>query len=273
MQVSAGCSNLAWSLVTGPPQPVRSLGGGRAAWYWLAESGSVLTVLSHDAARLPRAMIVSTTSGERPLDQLAHPAAATTTWVGAGQLTWAGPAGTVTVVAAHRWRSPLVASRSLRSPDRLGPLADAGRCCDLQLPETALTTLAVSGDEPAAQFRAVATLLGCGPGLTPAGDDVVVGYLLGRRALGLPVVGATAAVGKLSASATTALSAQLLGDAVHGNCIPQVADLLTAAAAGRPVQPAIDRLLVVGHTSGAALARGLWCAATGQPARDVGAAA
>jgi len=102
-------------------------------------------------------------------------------------------------------------------------------------------------------------LLGRGPGLTPAGDDVLAGWLLAvhhdaaaRDGL-LPVVAA-------APGATTALSATLIGEAAAGRGIPAalaLADALAGHGEPRGVGAALDRLLRVGHTSGAALAHGL----------------
>ncbi|MGO8874598.1 MAG: DUF2877 domain-containing protein [Acidimicrobiales bacterium] len=103
-------------------------------------------------------------------------------------------------------------------------------------------------------------LLGAGPGLTPAGDDVVAGALAACALSGggpSPV-----AVGRLlsrARDATTALSAALLSCAAAGQVVPQAADFLRALSCGG-VQPALGRLRAVGSTSGTALAVGLTAA-------------
>lgn len=127
------------------------------------------------------------------------------------------------------------------APD-LGPARD-------QLPAAALEALA-AGDPDA-----VASLLGRGDGLTPVGDDVVAGWLVAARGAGRPRDAVADAV-RRSAHRTTALSATLLLEAVEGGCIPEFRSLLLALATGRDVPAAVDRLLAVGHTSGAGMLLG-----------------
>jgi hypothetical protein len=145
-----------------------------------------------------------------------------------------------------------------------------------------------------------AGLLGRGPGLTPAGDDLLAGLLLGGLAFGPavagPVVAGPAIAGPAKADTaradtavadtavadpgtaslravieslapvqTTALSAALLRHAARGECIGEVAALAAALAGAGPVESAASRLLAVGHTSGAALALGLVLAAESAP--------
>ncbi len=111
---------------------------------------------------------------------------------------------------------------------------------------------------------AVARLLGRGPGLTPTGDDVLAGALVTLAALGSPMsVPLGAAVLASAPDATTTVSAGLLRHAAAGECIPQLADLLTAVGDGTadPAAGALPRaagaLLAVGHCSGAGLLHGV----------------
>jgi hypothetical protein len=94
-------------------------------------------------------------------------------------------------------------------------------------------------------FRAgVAGLAGRGGGLTPTGDDVLMGILYGlwvwhRRREWMDAVVQTAV------PRTTVLSAAFIRAAAAGEAVWQWHDL----AAGRP--GAVDRLLAIGHASGA----------------------
>ena len=147
--------------------------------------------------------------------------------------------------ACHRCRTPSPPPPRLRrGPDR--PLAD--------------------GDaKPLAD--AVRRLVGLGPGLTPAGDDVLAGALVALAATG----GDAAALDRLVAPLrphTTIVSAALLRCAAAGRAVPQLARFVTAAAAGRAVPAMVQDLLRVGSTSGTALAHGA-LAALGAPAREV----
>ena len=107
-------------------------------------------------------------------------------------------------------------------------------------------------------------LLGRGPGLTPAGDDLLAGLLLGLA--GSPGLRdpLAAAVLRHAPARTTWLSAELLRHAVAGHGVPaavMVADAMAGHGPPDALPRALPALLAVGHTSGAALARGLLLAA------------
>ena len=108
----------------------------------------------------------------------------------------------------------------------------------------------------------VEALLGLGPGLTPAGDDVLCGLLLGLRATGREADRARleARVGAVLGR-TTALSATLLTQAAAGYAVPPVVDLLHAwhrpTATADDLAELVDEVASVGHTSGRALLLGL----------------
>jgi uncharacterized protein DUF2877 len=112
--------------------------------------------------------------------------------------------------------------------------------------------------------RLVLGLLGLGPGLTPAGDDLLAGLLAGlagRPDLRGPLADA---VDRHAAARTTWLSAELLRLAADGLVAPAVAavaDALAGHGGADAVAKTLPALLAVGHTSGPALARGLLLAA------------
>jgi hypothetical protein len=101
--------------------------------------------------------------------------------------------------------------------------------------------------------RAVARLVGLGPGLTPAGDDVLAGALVALVAGGaVGRAGAVLDAVRAWRHRTTVLSAALLEHAGEGRAVPQLAAFVHA-----PHDPKVlARLLAVGGTSGAALAVG-----------------
>jgi hypothetical protein len=119
-----------------------------------------------------------------------------------------------------------------------------------------------AGERPTS---AVAQLLGRGPGLTPTGDDVLAGALVTLAALGSPMTPTLGqAVLAAAPDATTTVSTGLLRRAASGECIPQLADLLTAVGGGGNADPAAGplpraagALLAVGHCSGAGLLHGV----------------
>jgi hypothetical protein len=123
------------------------------------------------------------------------------------------------------------------------------------------------------------SLLGLGPGLTPSGDDVLAGMLVGlhhldwtrgaelRRAAGrgqppASVVRDTIATRVLvdAPTRTATLSAALLGHAARGEAASEVTAVLNSLCGRRPLSPALMRLLAVGHTSGYDTACGLLAA-------------
>ena len=68
-----------------------------------------------------------------------------------------------------------------------------------------------------------------------------------------------------------ALSAALLWHAARGECIDEVAALAAALNGRGDPDAAVERLLAVGHTSGAALAHGVLVAAESSEPRGRGA--
>ena len=154
----------------------------------------------------------------------------------------------------------VAALRSALSTDE-----SAARSAPTSAPAAPAARIPLDADDA---LRAAARgLVGRGLGLTPGGDDVIAGALCGLHA-----TGATGGVHLLAAAAlenvteqTTLLSADLLKLAAAGDACLEVLAVLRAAHHPRDVlrpnhsalAAAIDRLLRVGHTSGADLATGL----------------
>ena len=113
----------------------------------------------------------------------------------------------------------------------------------------------------------LAKLVGVGEGLTPAGDDVLVGVLAGLDAAREASREASVLRGRLCTAletgvgATTRLSAQMLDAAAAGLYAEPVLGLLETLARPRPGAAALERaaaaLLAVGHRSGADTLRGI----------------
>lgn len=110
-----------------------------------------------------------------------------------------------------------------------------------------------SGDQPA-MAEGAAGLAGLGGGLTPSGDDYLVGVMHALWAERPPVEAAELSwlLAETAAPRTTPLSAAWLRTAADGQASSLWHDLLSAllGQAG-PVQPAARSLMAVGHTSGA----------------------
>jgi Protein of unknown function (DUF2877) len=279
MRLSAAASSSLRAVLAGPPRPGTWLGATAAALYWqVAGEPGAVALLAHDAVRLPCALLLPSTTAELPL---AAPALAPVTpaaecLIGDGVLTWRGAGGPIVVRAVREWRSATVCPTTGR-PAVVSASGLAAVRAVLPLPSATgvdWASVAMLATDPAA---AVARLLGRGPGLTPAGDDVLAGFVLGARAFGLDTGVAHARIAALAPARTTALSAALLWHAARGECIDEVAavvaQLAGAGSDGAGCKTAVSRLLAVGHTSGAALATGLVAAAAAARRASTGVAA
>jgi hypothetical protein len=135
-------------------------------------------------------------------------------------------------------------SLPLDAPTWAGPLPPAGR---------------LTGAIGAAELVEYAARLGGrGPGLTPAGDDVLAGLLLVASAAGS--AGDTPALLAVVASVrTTEVAAGFLHWAARGQCIEPAHAVLAALAehGAEAESPACARLTTIGSSSGAALLAGI----------------
>jgi hypothetical protein len=250
VRLDAAASSALRSVLAGPTQPATWLGVTPAALYLrISSAPGVIALVAHDAVRLPCALMLPTIAAELPLTSIAEDAGDAI--IGANVLAWTGPAGPVVVRSVREWaparvRPGRVAANAIAALSGVLPAPDA-----LGIDGAHVTLLMT---EPAA---AVGRLLGRGPGLTPSGDDVLAGFLLGARAFGLHATGARAAVAALAPGRTTALSAALLWHSARGEWVDEVATVVAD-----PSERALSALLRVGHTSGAALATGLVAAAS-----------
>ena len=214
-----------------PDAPGQVLGVFPTAVYvgFTADEGSELVAVeTADGLRLPRAVTLAAASSARPLRAVR---AGDDAHVGEGRLD-VGPLALDVV----RWWSPrrpgtVTTSTStgyddarLDAVSRLLPALPA----DLEDRLGSLTR-ALEDSGSADLPDAVTALLGLGAGLTPQGDDVLAGLLVGlaavprasplARRLGDVVTG-------LAASRTTTLSAALLRDAADGFAVPALVDLV-----------------------------------------------
>jgi Protein of unknown function (DUF2877) len=256
VQVAAAAPARIRDLISGPDRPVDVLGRFATALYLRWADGEVIALLSSDAVRLPIGLILPTSGRDFPLRYLSGPVV-----VGSG------------AVRIGDWSCRVSRLVSARAPAALTP---DRRACehlrhrlaryqssdpDLRLPDALLDD--VHSPEVAADL--VRRLLGVGPGLTPAGDDVLAGLLVGLWSFAQGAEPLRLAVLAGLPAATTDLSAALLRCAARGESIPQVNHLLRtmsgSAWQGR-LDQAIYDLVHVGHTSGAALATGVLAAAT-----------
>lgn len=249
------------ALLAVPARPARLLGTSATAAYLAVGGIEVIAVVAAGAVRLPIALVVA---GEVPAIGDAEAVR-----VGGGEVDLGGER-----LRPSRWfdprprlPGPAVRERVAGAEALLAALPAGAAALD-PTPAAAVPA-GLAGLDPAHAAAAVAAglaggdagaalgLLGRGPGLTPAGDDVVAGALAALALLGAPDPAAVGAVLRAAARATTLLSAALLRCAARGQVLPQAAELLRALCGGGPVGAALDGLLAVGATSGTALALGI----------------
>jgi hypothetical protein len=228
-----------------PRQRARVLGRFRTAIY-LDVTTDVVALLTRDAVRLPCGLVLTTHSDERPLDALTGVA-----MVGDGTVV-------VGDLLARVGRIVPVVTARLARPDAAVVRQATGLVTARGQPDIDPSMAAGLAEPDRAELTA-SRLVGRGSGLTPAGDDVLAGFLVAAYAYRLP---APAIRGLTTTGArTTRLSATLLRHAARGESVPQLAHFLTALGDGAELVAATDELLRIGHSSGTALAVGALVAA------------
>lgn len=145
---------------------------------------------------------------------------------------------------------PHAALASLPAPSTAAPglLSGIGRAARFRLAE------GVRARDPVALIEGALGLVGLGEGLTPAGDDCLVGTLAVLHRFARSWLSAhpeiPAAVGRAAARATTAVAYEFVAHALTGRFAETLIDLLTAGSADE-VSGAVGRVLESGATSGA----------------------
>jgi hypothetical protein len=182
----------------------------------------------------------------------------------------AGPRGPLTAVVDRvpalepgaRVRLDLGRARVWRTPPAPAPAAPdriAAACAAVSAHRWNDPRALALGAEPLR--RSIEGLIGRGPGLTPAGDDALLGYLLARRALcgAAPVRAEAALVLWAARRATGGPSRALLRWAARGEAPEPAAAMLAALlrAEGPALAPALRRLGAYGRTTGPAILTGM----------------
>jgi len=242
----------------------------------------VVALATSAAVCLPNAVVVklpaprAADSGPGPLaagtaadDTWAQDAWATDAWVGDGCIE----AGNLEVWIRRWWDpSPVLGPLSRVRLDQGAAVlqracATAGKRPGLDGHDAPVRLADCCGaGDLAGAVAAAEHLVGLGPGLTPSGDNVIIGLLLALRLLGGAISGGTrpvwladwlgAAVTCYAAERTTPLAATLLHCAARGQAAAEVSAVLRGFAGQEPVEPAARRLLASGH-AGADLTYGL----------------
>jgi len=273
--VPVAASSAVRGLLDGPERPARVLAVFGSAVY-VDSAGdlpgerhpSLVALVTADAVRLPCALVLSARTVDRPFAELTPGAAAA---VGGGSVRVGR-----TAFRPARWWSPPRARPALDAAAlRAGvaALEEALREALRQLPPALVAPAAALeravGDLDAdAAGSAACRLVGLGPGLTPAGDDVLAGLLVTLHHLGgqdgrALVDALRDAVMPAAGERTTSLSAALLRHAARGEAAQEVVSVVDAVGGHRPAEPALARLLRIGHSSGHDLARGVLAAGRG----------
>lgn len=224
------------------------LGLGAEAVLGAGGRGTVVATFARAAyLRLPGGLLALTTTGvpSGPIHARGpipiHRLSAGDAVIAEGGRLRAGPVA-VDLAGATVWAGAL--------PDRRRLAAGAALGLDLlaTAPPSALETLGV---DPEDLPGAVAALCGRGPGLTPAGDDVLAGILL--------LAQDPAAAALVAEAPTNDIARAFLIWAAQGQSIEPVHRFLAATVAGDRAAgaAALGDLLRFGHSSGADLAAGL----------------
>jgi hypothetical protein len=247
----AWASTAVSELLSGPPQDLPVLASTGIAAYLVAPAPGapvvVLALLSGQAVRLPLGVCVA---GGR------LPDAGTTVRVGNSLVAAAGRAW-----RAVRWWDPrprLDAQALLRhGPGLLSAVRDApSSAFGLPLADAFTVAGALAAGDPAPAV----SVIGLGPGLTPAADDVIAGALAALALTGRLDDSVRRAIEGRAATHTSGLSAALLTAAGRGEVIPPAARVLTLLAGGAPagrIASAAAGLFRVGATSGHDLCAGM----------------
>jgi hypothetical protein len=217
------------AVLAGPPRPARVLGASSTAVYLVVQgvdaAPEVVAIVAERAVHLPLGVAVP---GQAP--PVRDPGAVL---VGGGAIAL----GRWSLVPA-RWVDPRPHLPGRPLGPRLEEVEDLLAVPAETAGVAAHPAIVVADGLRAGDPGPALALLGQGPGLTPAGDDVVAG-----------AAAALAVLERLDAAAADAV--------VAAARVPQAAELLRALCGHASPAAALDRLLGVGHTTGAALALGL----------------
>jgi hypothetical protein len=144
----------------------------------------------------------------------------------------------------------------------LGEHAAAAAAADLLAGHAGALCLALRGGDVEAACTEAKALVGLGPGLTPSGDDFLVGFFAVLHLPGSPgEVFTSVCLAVLSdvERRTNAISAAALKAAAQGRVRASLHALIGELVAGERagVESALSRVLAIGSTSGADIAGGL----------------
>lgn len=283
MTVTGGAASLGVrTLLAGPVRRATVVSAHPHAVHLQVDGGLVVAVVDDLAVRLPNAVLVARGVPGRVQRAAgtAAPAGAPSVVVGGGGLR----AADLTVRIGRWWqpRPALPTPAGCALADGLRQLGEAvGDLPDPLVDDAALRAAAGCWDRAAEELPATGAILGAadallgrGVGLTPTGDDIIAGTL--SALVLVPAAAASAAdpcptlrtvhglaegLADLARGRTGAVSASLLAHAARGEVVPAAGRVLRALLApgdgAYRIRTAVGQLGEIGHTSGAATARGL----------------
>jgi len=234
---------------------------------WLTAADHVFVIAVGDDARFPGGIHLP--SGTSP-DVFARITPKSIARIGDGRIMIERLSITVS-----QWWDP----RPVLHPFEPSELAE--RIADLpsELPDIDTASLrdALAARSAGGILHTARSLLGKGLGVTPEGDDVLIGAMAATRLLaealrnervvGL-IAGVSAPLADLAEVRTNALSASLLRMALRGQMVQPGGDLLQALTGHGDIAASHLSLIRLGHTSGPALAAGVVVGAAGLIAQE-----
>lgn len=246
----AWASTAVGSVLTGPWRKAHVLASTGVACYLAApvrgQAPDLIALIRPEAVRLPIGICVrSELPDDRDEIRLGQGMVATATrsW---RPVRWWDPRPRLSADGMLRHRAALLGTVLQQPASAFG----------LAVPDALAVAHALAAGRP----EPALAVIGLGPGLTPAGDDVVAGALAVLALTGRLHDSTREAINAHAATHTTTLSAALLAAAGRGQMIPQAARLLTMIASGAPparVRVAAGELFGVGSTSGHDLCAGM----------------
>jgi len=227
----------------GQAGPARVLGAFPTACYLQLASGAVIALVTADAVRLPIGVQLPFASHDLPLDELdLESIVVQPNRIELGSLT-------VNVQPIRRVELSYLGR----------PVATALGHAQVRLSRhPAYTEVRALAPLPVSQ------LIGRGPGLTPAGDDLLCGVLAGARMFGCSVSRLSREIEQQLQDrplATTSLSRALLLRATAGEGLPELSAFGSAMIDSAGLPHAVTQLATIGHSTGVALAVGTLVAA------------
>lgn len=239
-------------LLTGPVRPAKLLAVVTDAVH-LQVGSTLVVVCGPSAVRLPGSVTLAA-----PLSTILDLDVLDPATVGAGHLVLGRRA-----LSVRRW---MAAPR----PRLRNVAAAVRRARTVDVPAApALLEQALRGETDV--NTTIAGMIGLGPGLTPAGDDIVAGALLTLTAANDPRQRAVGAATHDQLHRTTAVSRALLQAAAQGRCIPQAARFIAALDGREELNSARNALIDVGHSSGEAVVTGIVAALTTRGPKEAAA--